>query len=33
MAHRTLIIKKAEPNDGPIIVVVTACPSCGQRLI
>ncbi len=33
MHGKTIIIKKAEPYDGPIRVVVTVCPSCGRRLM
>jgi hypothetical protein len=33
MAGKTIIIKKTGPYDGPIRVIVTVCPSYGQRLM
>ncbi|HEY3419382.1 MAG TPA: hypothetical protein VGK23_02395, partial [Methanomassiliicoccales archaeon] len=30
---KTIIIKKAVTYDGPIRIVVTACPKCGRRLM
>jgi hypothetical protein len=33
MPDKTIIIKRVEPFEGPIRVVVTVCPNCGQRLM